>query len=108
VASFDYTITSSATDVATVFVTVTDAVCGDAIVSADEPCDDGNADELDGCTTLCVAAPVCDAAAHPGGAGFAVDPVTGHCYAEFSTGAPSWTGAETDCEAIGGYLVTIS
>jgi cysteine-rich repeat protein len=31
------------------------AVCGDAIVQPGEECDDGNTNELDTCTTLCVA-----------------------------------------------------
>lgn len=29
--------------------------CGDGVVQAPEDCDDGNADEVDGCTTACVA-----------------------------------------------------
>lgn len=31
--------------------------CGNAIVESDEPCDDGNADELDGCTQTCALGP---------------------------------------------------
>lgn len=33
------------------------SLCGDAIVAGDEPCDDGNADELDGCTQTCELGP---------------------------------------------------
>jgi cysteine-rich repeat protein len=32
----------------------TDVVCGDGIVGLDEPCDDANGDDADGCTAQCV------------------------------------------------------
>ncbi len=39
--------------------------CGDGVQDADEECDDGNANEFDGCTTLCTI-PTCEDGRHNG------------------------------------------
>src|SRR5205814_6686903 len=83
-------------------------VCGDGIIAGTEQCDDGNAVDTDGCTSQCVVGAPCNAAALPGGARFAVDPLTGHCYASFDSAMTTFAGAEAACVAAGGYLATIT
>ena len=36
-----------------------DAICGDGVVEGAEACDDGNADNFDGCTSICTAEDLC-------------------------------------------------
>jgi len=80
-------------------------ICGDAMVVGTEPCDNGGTD-LDGCTSLCVSAVVCDAASFPGATGFAVDAVTGTCYAGYAATSETWSAGHARCVGEGGYLAT--
>ncbi|HWO23947.1 MAG TPA: Ig-like domain-containing protein [Kofleriaceae bacterium] len=83
-------------------------ICGDGSVVGGEQCDDGDTDETDGCTTSCIDSVVCNATSFPGGARFAVDPDTGHCYVGYENDLKQYAAAETACEAVGGYLATIT
>ncbi|HEU0035747.1 MAG TPA: Ig-like domain-containing protein [Kofleriaceae bacterium] len=82
--------------------------CGDGIAAGPEACDDGNAVDTDGCTSRCVTGVVCNATAFPGADRFAVDLDTGHCYLSFDAAQTTFAAAETACEGVGGYLVTIT
>ena len=76
------------------------ARCGDGIVRlGQEACDDGNANELDGCTTQC------EVLNPPQNCSFVADrtPITVRC----ST-ARNWTQAQAACVAWGGNLVTVA
>jgi cysteine-rich repeat protein len=83
-------------------------ICGDGSVVGDEQCDDGDTDETDGCTTSCIDGVRCNALELPGGARFAVDPDTGHCYVGYENDPKPYAAAEAACEAVGGYLATIT
>lgn len=71
--------------------------CGDGALDAPEACDDGNADNDDGCTRGCV---VCNEAI--GSLRFAGE--GGRCYARFDEPLP-WEKAAETCAAIDGHLV---
>ena len=85
-----------------------DATCGDGIAAELEQCDDGDADDFDGCTSACRIAVACDATNVPGGDRFAVDPATGHCYAAFDDERTSFDDARLACGVRGGDLATVA
>lgn len=85
-----------------------DAVCLDGVREEAEQCDDGDADDLDGCTSACRSAVVCNATEFVGGDRFAVDPDTGHCYVSFDDDQSTFDTANLACGAGGGHLVTIT
>ncbi len=84
------------------------AVCPDGFREEAEQCDDGDADDLDGCTSACRTAVVCNATAFAGGDRFAVDPDTGHCYVSFDDDQSTFDAANVACGTGGGHLVTIT
>ena len=96
------------------------AVCGDGLVGGSEQCDDGNADDTDGCVSCafascgdghlragveacdddsatCVRCATCTGVA---------DPATGHCYTLVET-TRARAAAQADCAAGGGHLVAL-
>ena len=78
--------------------------CGNGVAQGPtEQCDDGNLVDGDGCDNTCTWS--CFGAANPAAA--VGDPVTGACYARFSTGS-SWTDAQNACVALGGNLASIT
>jgi cysteine-rich repeat protein len=82
--------------------------CGNGLQEGTEECDDGDADNFDGCTAGCQTAVVCNTSAFPGGDGFAIDPDTGHCYVSFQGGTTSWYQANDACNFLFGTLVNIT
>jgi cysteine-rich repeat protein len=82
--------------------------CQDGVVQEAEQCDDGDADDLDGCTSLCRRAAPCDATTRPGGDRFAVPPASGTCYVLVEAEATSWEAANTACLAFGGHLASLT
>jgi cysteine-rich repeat protein len=82
--------------------------CGNGVVEEAEQCDDGDADEGDGCTTSCRVGAACDAAAFPGADRFAVDPASGHCYAAHEDEALPFDGASAACTARGAHLASLA
>jgi cysteine-rich repeat protein len=76
------------------------AGCGDKIVNFAEECDDGNADEQDGCTSLC--AVVCPT-------GWVKNPANRHCYRRFGDDK-SWAEALSACALTGSkaYLAALA
>lgn len=66
-------------------------VCGDAVIDLGETCDDGNTITGDGCAACQIEC----------GAMEMQDPLTGHCYALFTT-ASNQPNAEANCQAWGG------
>jgi cysteine-rich repeat protein len=65
--------------------------CGDAVVDADEECDDGNLRADDGCTACVV-----DCASDE-----VKDPTSHHCYRSVAT-PTRWQAAEAECQSWGG------
>lgn len=84
------------------------ADCGNGVPESGEECDDGDADETDGCTSECQTGAVCTADALPGGDRFEVDPATAHCYVSFDDDQTTFGAAQTACENAGGHLVAIT
>jgi|GEM_PF-3425233 len=76
------------------------SVCGDGVWTAAEYCEDGNANNDDGCTKGCV---TCDESI--GISRFAG--ADGTCYSRYNEPLP-WRKAQQVCLAIGGYLVTLA
>ncbi|MDQ3364791.1 MAG: Ig-like domain-containing protein [Myxococcota bacterium] len=81
--------------------------CGDGTVTVGEQCDDGNTIDTDGCTSECVTGVVCTTAI-AGADRFAVDPVSGTCYAAFDDELTTLPDAQLACLAAGGHLATIT
>lgn len=81
--------------------------CQDGVRQEAEQCDDGDADDFDGCTSQCRRAPACDAVAFPSGAAFAIDPVAGRCFV-LSEEQTTFEAANTACVALGGHLATLT
>lgn len=81
--------------------------CPNGVVEDGEQCDDGNLVETDSCTSLCRIAVVCNTTTLPSGDRFAVDPVSGHCYASFDSEMTSFDDAQSACESAGGYLASV-
>ncbi|MBX7098693.1 MAG: tandem-95 repeat protein, partial [Myxococcaceae bacterium] len=109
--SFTFTVSdsTSTSPTATVSLTVTPVqLCGDGIVDAPEPCDDGNKVDTDGCTNQCKVGPLCDATALGGADRFVTDPATGTCYASYDDDQTTFAAAQTACIAAGGTLATIT
>lgn len=84
------------------------SACLDGTLDPGEQCDDGNAVETDGCTSLCRTGVVCDAVAFPGADRFAVEAQSGGCYVSFDDDWTTFQTARSACEGIGGDLVTIT
>jgi cysteine-rich repeat protein len=71
-------------------------VCGDGTRAALEGCDDGNLTGGDGCSASCQPESACDG----------VTGIRGECYRVL--GNADWPGAQAQCAAWGGQLVTIN
>ncbi len=94
--------------------------CGDGVVQAGaEQCDDGNTTVGDGCNNICNfedgytcsgEPSVCRPTAFCGNTSCADDSATyhGHDYYLFAYGEDGWSASKAHCEAIGGYLTTIT
>ena len=82
--------------------------CQDGVRQEAEQCDDGDADDSDGCTSQCRRAAPCDAGARPGGDRFAVDPARGACYVLAEQEITTWEAANTACLALGGHLASLT
>ena len=85
-----------------------DSFCQDGVEQEAEQCDDGDADDADGCTSQCRLGVPCDAAAFPGGDRFLVDPASGHCYVAHENEASTIDEANTACLLQGSHLVSIT
>jgi cysteine-rich repeat protein len=85
-----------------------DFSCLNGVIEEAEQCDDGNADDTDGCTTTCRAGVICKPTAYPDAERFAVDPSSGNCYAAYDDGQDTFSAAKSSCEGAGGHLVTIT
>ncbi len=73
------------------------ARCGNGVVDPEEDCDDGDADDQDGCTRRCISCPP-----RPLGSVWAG---TDHCYVRFDR-PQTWEAAHSTCWAIGGNIAT--
>jgi cysteine-rich repeat protein len=78
------------------------AKCGNGVVEPGEPCDDGNSDEYDGCTSQCKKGAMCS------GTMRSVDPATGHCYLLIDTMLRLYSDARYQCAQRNGYLAVLS
>jgi cysteine-rich repeat protein len=82
--------------------------CQNGAVEEAEQCDDGNADDLDGCTSQCRKAVRCNAVAFPDAERLVVDAATGRCYVVQENEAANFSDASVDCAALGGHLATVT
>jgi cysteine-rich repeat protein len=85
-----------------------DFACQDGVAEESEQCDDGDADDLDGCTSLCRIGVACDSTAFPGGYRFAVDPASGHCYVAHENESTTFEAASSACLAQVGHLASLT
>jgi cysteine-rich repeat protein len=85
-----------------------DAACPNGVREESEQCDDGDGDELDGCTSQCRKSVTCDAAAFPGGDRFAVDAAVGRCYVLHESEALTYNQATSVCSTQGGHLASLT
>jgi cysteine-rich repeat protein len=84
------------------------AICPNGLTEPGEECDDDNAVDTDGCTSLCVSGPVCDDNAFQNNErNFATAAATGHCYFMIDDGR-DFGEAEGDCASRGGHLASIA
>jgi len=84
------------------------ASCGDGVINPGEQCDDGNGNDLDGCTSLCRSGATCDVVARPGADAFAVDASSGRCYSRFDAEVTTFQAASAACAAQHGHLASVT
>lgn len=84
-----------------------ESACPNGAREEAEQCDDGDGDELDGCTSQCRQAVTCNADAFPDGDRFAVDAATGRCYVVQENDALTFSQATLACSLQGGHLASL-
>jgi cysteine-rich repeat protein len=85
-----------------------DFSCRNGAREESEQCDDGNADDLDGCTSQCRVSVACRADAFPGGDRFVVDAATGRCYVLHTEELLTVNQATSVCSTQGGHLASLT